>query len=209
MLEERSPVLVVCLGNPGKRYECTRHNMGFLVGQALAKELGVSVQHKKELLGDVAEGSVDGVKVRILFPTTYMNLSGQALRKCIDFFKLPLPQCMVVCDDVALPFGKLRLRDLGSSGGHNGLKSIEEAIGSQHYNRLRVGVGRDEEIELAEFVLGQFTPQEYDLLAGVIQQAKEVLLAWIQGGYTKAVASLIQPKGAEKKIIKDENLEKL
>lgn len=191
MIEEKHPVLVTCLGNPGKRYEYTRHNMGFLVGQALVKELGCSLQHNKDLMGDFAQGFLGDVKVMVLLPTTYMNLSGQALRKCRDFFKLPINGCMVVCDDVDLPFGKIRLRDRGSSGGHNGLKSIEETLGTQEYNRLKVGVGRDQEMELAEFVLGQFDVEELSKLPEVIQQAKGALLAWIRGGYSEAVKYLV------------------
>lgn len=208
MLEEKIPLLVVGLGNPGKNYEHTRHNLGFLIGEALAKQLGCSFQHKKDFLGDLAQGFIGETKVMILLPATYMNLSGQALKRCMDFFKIPPSHIIVVCDDVALPFGKLRLRDRGSSGGHNGLNHIEMTLGSQLYTRLRVGVGRREDMELAEFVLGRFDIEEFNHLPEVIQQAQHTLLVWIKEGYSKAVEYVVSVAKKmmedEKKIIKDE-----
>lgn len=208
MLEEKTPLLVLCLGNPGKSYEYTRHNIGFLVGEALAGQLGCSLRHRKEFLGDFTQGHIGEVKVMILLPTTYMNLSGESLRRCRDFFKLPLTHLMVVCDDVALPFGKLRLRDRGSCGGHNGLKSVEMALGSQQYSRLKIGVGRKEDISLSDFVLGPFDPEEFKQLPEIVEQAKSTVLVWAEEGYAKAVAHLVPPRHRtmqeEKKTIKDE-----
>jgi peptidyl-tRNA hydrolase, PTH1 family len=209
MVEENIPLLIVCLGNPGENYEHTRHNIGFLVGDALVKHLGSSRHHKKEFLGELAQGYLGAVRLFVLFPGTYMNLSGQALRRCMDFFKIPFTHVIVVCDDVALPFGKLRLRDRGSSGGHNGLKSIEETLGSQEYDRLKIGVGREEDMNLADFVLGQFKAEEFEQLPGIIEHAKGVILAWAQEGYSKAVERIVPPRKkiaeGEKTIIKDEN----
>ncbi|MEI8301155.1 MAG: aminoacyl-tRNA hydrolase, partial [Chlamydiota bacterium] len=176
--EARQPILIVGLGNPGKSYEKTRHNIGFLVGRTLAKSLGIPFENKKEFSGEFAQGEVNGKKVMILLPMTYMNLSGQALRRCLDFFKIETKHVLVVCDDVAIPFGKLRIKEKGSSGGHNGLKSVESHLGTQDYSRLRVGIGREENLDLAEFVLGQFNTQEMEYLPGVLLEASEVALIW-------------------------------
>lgn len=216
MTEERSPLLVVSLGNPGKSYEYTRHNIGFLVGRALAQELGVSLKNTKEFLGEFSQGHIAGNKVMILLPTTYMNLSGQSVKRCIDFFKITFDRLIVVCDDIALPFGKLRLRERGSAGGHNGLKNIEMYLGSHYYNRLKVGVGRKEGVDLADYVLGQFDPEELNNLPKVVENAKNALLVWLKEGYSKTVESIVAldkvaaktqivaPKEDEKKNIKDD-----
>jgi PTH1 family peptidyl-tRNA hydrolase len=119
-----------------------------------------------------------------------MNLSGQSVKRCIDFFKLPSEQVIVVCDDVALPFSKLRLKDRGSSGGHNGLKNIEMYLGSDHYIRLKIGIGRQDTMDLADYVLNQFDPEELKSLPEVIEQAKRILLVWLKEGYVKAVEQL-------------------
>lgn len=190
MTQERLPLLVIGLGNPGKSYEHTRHNAGFLVARALAQELRMSFQNTKEFLGEFSQGHIAGNKIMILLPMTYMNLSGQSLKRCVDFFKITSDRLIVVCDDVSIPFGKLRLREKGSPGGHNGLKNIEMYLGSHHYNRLRVGVGRKEEIDLAEYVLGPFDPEELKTLPKVIENAKNALLVWLESGYLKAVESL-------------------
>ena len=190
MTEERLPLLVVGLGNPGKGYEHTRHNIGFLVGRALAQELGMSLKNTKEFLGEYSQGHIAGNKIMVLLPMTYMNLSGQSLKRCMDFFKITLDRLIVVCDDIDLPFGKLRLREKGSAGGHNGLKNIEMYLGSHHYNRLKVGVGRKEGMDLAEYVLGPFDPEELKTLPKVIEDAKNALLVWLKNGYPKAQESL-------------------
>lgn len=190
MTEERFPLLVVGLGNPGKSYEYTRHNIGFLVARALAQELGMSFQMKREFHGEYSQGYIGENKVMILLPTTYMNLSGESLKRCMDFFKIPPDRLIVVCDDVALPFSKLRLRDQGSPGGHNGLKNIEMYLGSYQYSRLKVGIGRKEEMDLADYVLAQFDPEELKCLPEVIENAKNTLLVWLKEGYSKAVEYL-------------------
>jgi PTH1 family peptidyl-tRNA hydrolase len=208
--EARQSVLIVGLGNPGKSYEKTRHNIGFVVGRVLAKSLGIPFENKKEFSGEFAQGEIDGKRVMILLPMTYMNLSGQALRRCLDFFKIEIKNVLVVCDDVAIPFGKLRLKEKGSSGGHNGLKSIESHLGTQDYSRLRIGIGREECIDLADFVLGQFNTQEIESLPEIVSDAAQVALIWFQEGYLKALQKLSKPKGVhpvkeeKKKIIQED-----
>ena len=157
-------LLIVGLGNPGKAYENTRHNMGWRIVKKMAE--------KKP---------PEGVKVKFLLPSTYMNSSGEEVKVNMDDFKLGLKDLLIVCDDVALPFGKLRLRDKGSSGGHNGLKSIEEHLSSQIYSRLKVGVDAPVEgIDLADYVLSRFTPEETAALPEIEERAIVTIEEWIK-----------------------------
>ncbi len=168
-------LVVVCLGNPGKDYQMTRHNMGFLVAEAFLQKLQTKEHFEMRFEASVGKVERDGVVYHILKPLTYMNLSGRALRKYLDYYKLPVSSVLIVCDDVDLPFGKLRLRGLGSPGGHNGLKSIEYHLGTRDYYRLRIGVGRGEAEELTDHVLGVFSQEERVALDQVIQQAVFVI----------------------------------
>ncbi len=156
--------LIVFLGNPGEQYEHTRHNVAWAVADALAEELNVPIQRLKfRALTHVC--TVGGKKAMLMKPVTYMNLSGEAVGEAARFYKLTPQQVLVVCDDVALPPGKLRLRAQGSAGGHNGLKSIEQHLSSQDYPRLRVGVGAKPhpDFDLADWVLAR--PQGEDAKA--------------------------------------------
>ena len=137
----QSYIIFVGLGNPGSEYEKTRHNLGYLVVLALAKRMGVVFKDDKRLQAYVAKGIVDGVIVHLLLPTTYMNKSGLAVQRYLDFFKLSIARTIIVIDDIAFPFGELKLKMMGSAGGHNGLKSIEEHLGTADYARLRMGIG--------------------------------------------------------------------
>lgn len=131
--------LIVGLGNPGKRYVATRHNVGFMVAAKLAAEIGASAP-KDRFQGEIAEGMVDDTKVVILCPSTYMNASGQSVRKAVDFFKLEASDVLVVCDDFNLALGRLRIRAKGSSGGQKGLADIIRVLGTEEVARLRVGI---------------------------------------------------------------------
>ncbi len=156
--------LIVFLGNPGEQYEHTRHNVAWAVADALAEELNVPIQRLKfRALTHVC--AVGGKRSMLMKPVTYMNLSGEAVGEAAWFYKLTPQQVLVVCDDVALPPGKLRLRAQGSAGGHNGLKSVEQYLGSQDYPRLRVGVGAKPhpDFDLADWVLAR--PQGEDAKA--------------------------------------------
>ncbi len=156
--------LIVFLGNPGEQYEHTRHNVAWAVADALAEDLGVPIQRLKfRALTHVC--TVGDKRSMLMKPVTYMNLSGEAVGEAARFYKLTPQQVLVVCDDVALPPGKLRLRAQGSAGGHNGLKSIEQHLSSQDYPRLRVGVGAKPhpDFDLADWVLAR--PQGEDAKA--------------------------------------------
>ena len=147
MLENQPISLIVGLGNPGSEYEHTRHNIGFMAVDRLAASWGISLSREKRFYGIFGESrlssrlAVSG-KIRLLKPTTYMNISGQSVRSCTDWFKGNPENILVVYDDMDLPLGKLRLRPSGSAGGHNGIKSIISHLGTQNFPRLRLGIGR-------------------------------------------------------------------
>lgn len=158
---------VIGLGNPGKEYEKTRHNMGFLVLQALAHDLGVSFRKEDRFEGWRAKASGK----ELLLPATYMNESGRSAQKLLRYFQIPASKVLVVVDDMDLPFGQLRLKAFGGSGGHNGLKSLEEHLGTSQFARLKVGIGRPKVGVQTDYVLGAFTGEEAKLLPGILESA--------------------------------------
>lgn len=168
--------LIVGLGNPGREYEKTRHNIGFLVVEEIAERHGIRLKEQKKLLAKVGKGRVGENEVTLALPQTYMNESGQAVRRVCDYYKLSANDLLVIADDADLPFGKQRVRAHGGAGGHNGLLSIATHMGTQKYARLRLGIGRDERRgDLADFVLGDFTKAEADELDQVIRRAVEIV----------------------------------
>ena len=183
--------LIIGLGNPGPGYEKTRHNVGFRVVAWFAKRHGIALRKAARISAEIGHGTIEGVSVGLVLPLTYMNSSGQAVRECVKAFKVPLKQLMVVVDDVAFPVGDLRLKEGGSSGGHNGLKSIEEHLGTSEYPRLRLGIGSPGgpkgNQDLADYVLGKFEKAEEELLPQVFDKAAEVLDCWIREGIQSAM----------------------
>lgn len=168
--------LVVGLGNIGAEYSGTRHNIGFMILDAWAQASNVVFSTQR--YGDVAELSWKGRKLYLLKPSTYMNLSGNAVRWWVQKLKLPLSNVIVICDDLNLPFGRLRMRKQGSPGGHNGLKNIEECLGTPEYTRIRVGIGNDfNKGGQIGFVLGAFSEEQRALMpeisGAVIQGIKD------------------------------------
>ncbi len=171
--------LIVGLGNPESKYMMTRHNIGFLVVQALADSIGATFSTDKKCYGKSVKQVYDGVTVRLLLPETYMNNSGMSVRRCLDYYGYLPEQIMVVADTIDLDFGDIRIRTNGSAGGHNGLKSIEEMLGTREYSRMRIGVGDRENGELSQYVLGRFSEQETKLLPDVISNAVSALRRWL------------------------------
>jgi PTH1 family peptidyl-tRNA hydrolase len=170
--------IIVGLGNPGRQYAGTRHNVGFDVIDSLAAGPGVGAF--KERFGSLAaEATADGLL--LLKPQTFMNLSGRSVRQAVDFFKLEPADLLVVCDDFALPLGKLRFRARGSHGGHNGLRNIQEHLGSSVYSRLRIGVGGPDS-DVIDHVLGKFKPGERAGIADTIGRAAQAVLVWAHDG---------------------------
>ena len=178
---EQMKYLVVGLGNIGAEYQGTRHNIGFTVVDALVREAGVSFTTQR--YGDVAQMRVKNQQLVVLKPSTYMNLSGEAVRYWAQKEKIALDHILVVVDDIALPFGTIRLRGKGADGGHNGLKSIDQLLGSQQYARLRFGVGNDfPRGAQIDYVLGHPTAQELSILPERAQMACEAIRAFCLSG---------------------------
>ena len=180
--------LVVFLGNPGPRYECTRHNAGFMAGDALAKKLGVSV-NRLRFKALTAECEINGARVLLMKPQTFMNLSGEAVGEAARFYKIPPEHVLVVSDEVSLPLGKLRVRQKGSAGGHNGLKSIIAALGSDGFPRVRIGVGAPPhpEYDMADWVLSVFRNQDLEDMQSAAQRAAEAVISYISDGPERAM----------------------
>jgi PTH1 family peptidyl-tRNA hydrolase len=179
--------MVVGLGNPGLEYRGTRHNIGFDVLQRLREVLG-GERPKAKFDGELLEVRLGGEKLGLLWPLTYMNLSGRSVRSAFDFFGLALPNLLVVCDDFTLPLGKLRIRESGSSGGQRGLQNICQLLGSEAVPRLRVGIGtppagRDP----ADFVLGKFSEAEQPEAARAVEVASKAVLCWAETGIREAM----------------------
>ncbi len=181
--------LVVGLGNIGPEYELSRHNMGFMALDAWAKASGASFYTRR--YGDLAELSLKGRSIYLLKPSTYMNLSGNAVRYYLGKLPVTEERLMVVCDDINLPFGTLRLRKNGSDGGHNGLKSIAECIGTTSFPRLRMGVGHDfAKGGQVDFVLGNLDSSQLAEMPMLCETVSKGLQEWILAGIDRAMNSV-------------------
>ncbi len=180
--------LVVFLGNPGPRYECTRHNAGFMAGDALAKKLGVNISRLR-FKALTAECEINGERILLMKPQTFMNLSGEAVGEAARFYKIPPEHVLVVSDEVSLPLGKLRVRQKGSAGGHNGLKSIIAALGGDGFPRVRIGVGAPPhpEYDMADWVLSVFRNQDLEDMQSAAQRAAEAVITYISDGPERAM----------------------
>lgn len=175
--------LIVGLGNPGRQYERTRHNLGFIVLRHLAKKWGIFFKKVEKLEGELALLTFEERNIYFFLPTTFMNLSGRAVKKALDYYKIPFKMAhtlLVVVDDVYLDFGDLRLKEKGGTGGHKGLKSIEEYLLTDEYTRLRLGIGpKEENCLLEDYVLGKFTEIEQNSLPEFVKKAELVIEQWI------------------------------
>lgn len=181
----------VGLGNPGKKYEMTRHNLGFLVLQTLADEQGIKFKAEPRFQAHMARGQVEGKNVVLLLPATYMNESGRAVRALMDYYKFALEDLVVIADDIALEYGMMRLRPTGSAGGHNGLKSVEAHLGTTHYARLRMGIGDNRgQASLADHVLDNFTEEELQSLPDLLKKATTALKRLLTEGLTPVMNSV-------------------
>lgn len=179
--------IVVGLGNPGRDYESTRHNVGFDVLRLLAERWSAEAP-KQRFQSYMAEARVRNERVLLVWPQTYMNNSGRAVRLATDFYKAQLEDLLVICDDFNLPNDRLRLRGKGSSGGQNGLKDIARQLGDEGYPRLRIGVGPVPDGKSgADFVLGRFAKQEQETVAVTLQLAADAVEVWANEGLTEAM----------------------
>ena len=177
--------IVVGLGNPGEQYAKTRHNLGWLVVARMADRAGWAGRGRTRDAAAVVQGRYRGLDLVLAKPLTYMNLSGTAVRKLLARERAPIGDILVVTDDFALPFGKMRFRESGSHGGHNGLASIIEEMGTEKFNRLRVGIG-DPARGAVDHVLGRFEPSEQSRLDELLDAAADAVEAWARDGVSKA-----------------------
>ena len=179
--------LIVGLGNPGKEYEKTRHNCGFRAIDVLAQKLGCKVD-KLKFQGLYTQVNYDGIKLFLLKPQTYMNLSGRSVLQLSAYFNIPPQRIIVIFDDISLAPGRLRIRSDGSAGGHNGIKSIIAELGSQEFPRVKVGVGAKAhpEQDLADWVLSGFTASEEKALSSALDRAADATLCIVQRGTAEA-----------------------
>jgi len=180
--------LIVGLGNPGTEYAHTRHNLGFMLVDKLAADAAVNVR-RSECQSIVGSGLIENQRVRLAKPQTFMNLSGDAVSCLISKPELDAATLIVISDDLALPFGSIRLRQRGSAGGHNGLKSIIGALGTNEFIRLRIGIQPDHPISDAKnFVLNEFTRIEKESLVEILERAAEAMRAVLRDGIAKAMS---------------------
>ena len=174
--------IVVGLGNPGQRYLLTRHNVGFMVIEELAKRWGVENWRSSRHEAHIVQTEKDGQRVLLVAPQTWMNASGRSVSRVLKYYQVDSENLLVICDDLSLPLGKLRLRPQGSSGGHNGLKDIISAVGSE-FSRLRIGIGQvPTERETADWVLSRFSNGEMTAVLESLQKATLVVETWIDEG---------------------------
>lgn len=180
--------LVVFLGNPGTKYEMTRHNAGFMAGDAMAKAQGAAINRSrfKALTGTC---DIGGEAVMLMKPQTFMNLSGEAVAQAVSFYKLAPDHVIVVSDEVALPIGKLRIRTKGSAGGHNGLKNIIALLGTDQFPRIRIGVGAapHPDYDMADWVLSSFKGKDAEDILAAAARAAEAVECYITKGADRAM----------------------
>ncbi len=181
--------LIAGLGNPGKNYTGTRHNIGFDAADAIASKYGIKF-NKNKFKADFGEGIIGGEKVVLLKPLTFMNLSGESIRAIRDYYKIPDENIIIIHDDISLPLGKLRLRGKGSAGGHNGMKSIIYQLQTDVFPRLKIGVGAppDADYDLADFVLGKFSKDEVEILIQTVVKVTDAVESIIRNGVEKTMS---------------------
>lgn len=179
--------IVAGLGNPGSDYDKTRHNAGFMALDALAKFCGSDVTQKR-FQALTARVTLDGARLLLMKPQTFMNLSGNAVGAAASFFKVPPERIIVLCDDISLPLGKIRVRGDGSAGGHNGLKSIIAQLGSESFPRVKIGIGGAEnhDDKLVNWVIGRFSAGEYKVVQAAAEGASDAVRIIIRDGVEKA-----------------------
>lgn len=174
--------LVVGLGNPGRKYEQTRHNVGYVAAAELARRHGQG-GFRKRFQGQTAEAKIVDEPVLLLCPETYMNLSGASVQEAASFYKIPVDEVLVICDDLSLPLGKLRFRASGSSGGQKGMEDVIRRMGTEAVPRLRIGIGQPPEgWDWAAFVLSKFGKDEVPAMDEAVRQAADAVADWVRLG---------------------------
>lgn len=191
--------VLVGLGNPGRKYDGTRHNVGFDLIAELSRRFGAD-RPKSRFDAELAEILVGGKRVLLLAPQTFMNASGRSVRQLVDFYQIPLESLLVACDDINLPLGRIRIRPAGSAGGQKGLQDIIRHLGTEAFSRLRIGVGRPPgQMDSADYVLGRFSIREREEIEHAIVQAADAVELWVTSGLGSAMNRFNSPpvKNAE------------
>lgn len=179
--------IIVGLGNPEEDYSCTRHNMGFNVINKVAKQYEIEVT-KSKFKGLYGTGSIEGEKVILLKPQTYMNLSGESIREILQFYKIEIEQLVVIYDDIDIEPGVIKIKKAGGAGTHNGMKSVVHELNTQNFKRIRVGIGMPKQKEnLIEYVLGEISEEDKEKLEQGTELAKEAVIEVIKNGIDKAM----------------------
>ncbi|WP_226671273.1 aminoacyl-tRNA hydrolase [Metabacillus litoralis] len=179
--------LIIGLGNPGRQYEKTRHNVGFMVIDKLADDLSISLDRQK-FNGIYGIGHISGEKVILLKPLTYMNLSGECIRPLMEYYEVNEEEIVVVYDDLDLPVGKTRLRTKGSAGGHNGIKSMIHHLGTQEFNRIKIGIDRPTNgMKISDYVLGQFTEDDKQGITESINTSASACEKWLTHSFVQVM----------------------
>ncbi|GAB4301383.1 MAG: aminoacyl-tRNA hydrolase [Desulfuromonadia bacterium] len=173
--------LIAGLGNPGPKYQGTRHNAGFMVLDRFAHDLSIPLS-RKQFSGEYGQGGYDGVTLHLLKPLTYMNLSGRSVAEAVRFFRLPVDRLIVIHDEIDLPFGHIRVKEGGGHGGHNGLRSLIQELSSAEFIRIRVGIGRSPGEDTAGYVLSPFPREQQLLLPRLLDIGSRVVRAVIDDG---------------------------
>lgn len=180
--------LIVGLGNPGKVYSESRHNVGYSVVEALAKNFKIPLRKESKTFSWVGKGGIEGDEAILAMPVTFMNLSGLAVGALLKRYNLNLGSLLVVCDDLDLEFGRIKIKNSGSSGGHRGLKSIMDSIKSRDFARLRIGIGRPfRDMEPAEYVLSRFKKEEKKIYKEIIKKAVDCCSMWVKEDINKSM----------------------
>ena len=191
---------MIGLGNPGSKYEFTRHNIGFRIIDSLARDMGIEFNKVKSYYSLISRGMINNHKVMLVKPQTFMNLSGRAVNRVVSYYKIPLQDLLIVYDDLNLELGQVRIRKKGSSGGHKGIESIMQYLNSEDIPRLRIGVGNPSvnyNFDCVSYVLSNFNNDEEDKIEEVIQLSTEAVKTIIEDGFEKAMRKynrkLIEP----------------
>ena len=179
--------VIVGLGNPGQRYALTKHNIGFWVVDRLSHKWQIPID-KEKWKAEVGEAMIDGEKILLAKPQTYMNLSGESVRQICDFFQLHMDDLLVIYDDLDLPMGKIRLRLKGSSGGHNGMKSIIDHLKTEKLKRIKIGIGRPEGLEsVSDYVLSPFRKEDLSLVEEAVERSVQAVQEWLRVDFNHAM----------------------
>ena len=195
--------IIVGLGNPGKKYESTKHNIGFITLDFLAEKNDIKINKIKHK-ALVGEGMISGQKVLLVKPQTYMNLSGNSVREVMEYYKADIDKLVVIYDDVDIPMGRLRIRKKGSAGTHNGMRSIIYDLQDDGFPRVRIGIGADRKMPLANFVLGGFGKEEKTLVGNVVHRAAKSIECLLEKGIDVAMGEYNIKPSAEGETKEDE-----